>query len=206
MKRCHLTLLASAALVAFVPAQAIVGSAHDATTWGLGINQVCVPCHAPHRALAPSEGPLWNHRITLATFTMYGTTVKGTATDPVPNRMSKLCLSCHDGVTAIDAFGAGAGTVNMATFNQSANVGTDLHDDHPISILYDFGVSTPGNSHGLKDPAQFTPGNYNNVPWLYSNKVECASCHDVHRRNAAIPDLLRVNKVNSELCLKCHDK
>jgi len=72
--------------------------------------EICVYCHTPHGANTSSGVgmPLWNRTITAGlTYTPYSTpTTLGfageqTVTDPGP--ASLTCLSCHDGVTAIDS-------------------------------------------------------------------------------------------------------
>ena len=67
--------------------------------------------------------PLWNHKVTTATYTLYSSpTLKATLSQPT-HYGSKLCLSCHDGTVALDSFGGNTGT----TFIDSSNsVGTDL--------------------------------------------------------------------------------
>jgi predicted CXXCH cytochrome family protein len=39
---------------------------------------------------------------------------------------------------------------------------------------------------------------------LFTAKVECASCHDVH--DSGFPSLLVMDNAASALCLTCHDK
>lgn len=66
-------------------------------------DQVCIFCHTPHHA-EPAQ-PLWNKVNPTQTFNMYtssstlSSAAKG-ATAPGPE--SLLCLSCHDGRTAIN--------------------------------------------------------------------------------------------------------
>ncbi len=79
-------------------------------------------------------------------------------------------------------------------------LGTDLSNDHPISFTYDAGLA--GTDGGLVTPAsasQVVAG----IP-LYSAKLECGSCHNVH--NNANGDFLRVANTGSALCFKCHNK
>ncbi len=166
----------------------IVGSRHDLSS-GVGNNQVCVPCHAPHNAY-PSNTvtmALWNLTETTQAFTMYTTARGNTGT---PDGSSLLCLSCHDGVTAMDNYGgrAGGGTVMTG----SAVVGTDLSNDHPIGIEYP-----------ASDPAYLAVP-LNGLP-LYNDgakdRVECSSCHDVH--GTGLNMFLRRSTDSSSLCLSC---
>lgn len=85
---------------------------HNMSNNGFGISrfiysnheeQICVFCHTPHNA-KPSV-PLWNKVLPTQAFNMYtsSTTLSPTAkkvTTPGPE--SLLCLSCHDGRTAIN--------------------------------------------------------------------------------------------------------
>jgi predicted CXXCH cytochrome family protein len=111
-----------------------------------------------------------------------------------------MCLSCHDGVTAIDSYGGTAGTVVMTG---SAALGTDLSDDHPIGIEY------PTSSTEYNEPTTFAPGinGGTGVKLVTINgleRVECTSCHHVH--NNGLGNFLRVPIQESYLCLQCHIK
>lgn len=68
--------------------------------------EVCVYCHTPHGAnTAMGNAPLWNRTKPSSTFTTYNqlgtSTLTGAVTQPGLNSLT--CLSCHDGVTAIDS-------------------------------------------------------------------------------------------------------
>lgn len=193
MKKMIILLAALAMIAGFstVSFAAILGSAHDLSAVG-SVGEICVFCHVPHNPLKndPTLSPLWNHADTASTFDLYG---GGTAT-AAGNNPSILCLSCHDGVTNLDAFGANAGTVDMATAfpGSTAIVGTDLTDDHPVMVSY------PGPNTDYKDPTGFA------YAAVYSNNVECSSCHDPHD-TTNVP-FLRAANTNSQLCLDCHNK
>ncbi len=177
----------------------ITGSKHDfkAASWNAS-GEICITCHTPHNAMAVANAPIWNHELTSATFTMYGTTLAGTTPDAQPSGMSKLCLSCHDGTVGLEAFGGVTTNTNLITGN--ALVGIDLSNDHPISI--DYG----GTAKELKDSG--TASGINGTiaaDMLFSNKVECSSCHDVHNKYG-LTYLLKKSNAASALCLTCHDK
>lgn len=160
----------------------VVGSAHDLNALVTMPNsEVCVACHAPHNP-DPGSAPLWNHATTGETFTMYGTTINGTSTDAAPNSASLRCLSCHDGISNMDAFGGGLGTTPMTG---TAVVGTDLQDDHPVSITPSADVTVPAG-------------------WDFGGKVECGSCHEPHATGTVPVDFLRMSNTNSDLCAACH--
>jgi predicted CXXCH cytochrome family protein len=195
-----------AALLAVFPATAfsqalMTGTAHDlagSTTYGLpALDQVCTPCHAPHNNLNAAGDLLWNHTATASTFTMYSNTatIDG-AIDAQPTANSKICLSCHDGTVAINAYNGAVGTTNSQVIQGSANVGIDLSDDHPISILYQTASGTLFDS-GLKArTGQQLP--------LFNDEVECGSCHNPHE--PTIGKFLRIANTASALCVDCHTK
>lgn len=141
-----------------------------------------------------------------------------------PSAISLLCLSCHDGTLAVDmtvfkpnGFQSDAdaalhlrinGANDLVSCGKCHNgrvahsieikhLGTDLRNDHPISMNY------AGLSH--KDPDFWPPENdygFNNGVKIYDGKVECASCHNVHDPDIAL--LLR--DTSDRLCETCHIK
>ena len=187
--------------------QTIVGSAHDFSddAWNT-TGEICIVCHTPHNAdMTVANAPLWNHEVTAVTnYQLYSSsTFNGTATIGQPDESSKLCLSCHDGTVALENFSGMTTGTNYLT--GSTLIGTDLGDDHPISFTYDAVLaSTDG---GLFDPT-ITPsglgGTITNT-MLYGDKMQCASCHDVHN-GAGVIHLLRKSNSVSALCLTCHNK
>ena len=183
---------------------AITSSAHDFGSSGWNTTgRICIVCHAPHNNLDVTDAPLWNHEITTATYTLYASPTL-TATDiEQPGGVSKLCLSCHDGTVAIDAFSGETGT---HTITESRNLGTDLGNDHPVSFTYDSSLATEDG--GLFDPVA-TPsgiaGGSIDEDMLFDGKMECASCHDVHNKYGE-ENLLKLYNGGSALCLTCHAK
>ncbi len=201
----------------------IVGSKHDFSTQAWTTNgQLCVACHAPHNT-ALGLTVLWNHTLSTATYTMYNnafsSTINGTVA-AAPAGVSKLCLSCHDGTVAVNSFGGATGAVSIAA---SANLGTNLTNDHPIGITYDaalvtadgalWPIATTANigTGGTKTRAGTISSNL-----LYNGSIECASCHDVHNTftvpfatagtSGTTNKLVKISMVGSALCLTCHDK
>jgi len=203
----------------------IVGSPHDFSTSGwTSDQQICVACHTPHNAdISVTTAPLWNHAITTSTFQMYSrSTINGTI-GTTPGGVSLLCLSCHDGTVAVDSFGTVTGTTFMASLNTNAVLGTDLRNDHPISITFNSATATADGA--LHDPTTTnvtigaggnkTKTGFISDVMLSNGTVQCSSCHDVHNNFVASPSanpgdpgypLLKVSKANSELCLTCHNK
>lgn len=221
MSRARAGFLATAAPVLAVGMMAgsayagtINGSAHDFSNINAD-GQICVNCHTPHNAdTATAEAPLWNHDVTQATFTLYSSPTMN-STPGQPTGASKLCLSCHDGTVAVDSFGGRVGTDFIGPAD-NAYIGTDLSDDHPISITYDAALAVSDPSLNNPDTTQVTVGqggdktNTGSVTALMlpNSVVQCSSCHDVH--NNFVPagegSLLVVTKTNSDLCFTCHNK
>jgi predicted CXXCH cytochrome family protein len=89
-------------------------------------------------------------------------------------------------------------------------LGTDLRNDHPVSIVYETARSaTPAEFISqVINGAKITVGAANPVP-LYGAStatatVECASCHDSH--NNSLGNFLRKANTGSAICLSCHIK
>ena len=201
-----------------VNAGTIKNSVHDLSANGYSGGEICVVCHTPHNAdTTVTAAPLWNHEITGRTFAMYTSPTLDASQDGQPTGSSKLCLSCHDGVTGIDAFGGNTGTVFVGG-SAAIGAGDDLTDDHPISILYDAALAT--TDPGLHDPTATTviigeggtKTRTGTIAELMTpeSKVQCSSCHDVHNNFVAggtnTDPLLKVSKAGSKICLTCHNK
>lgn len=189
----------------------ITGSKHDfrAATWmpGAPTGEVCIVCHTPHNAQAATVGPLWNHLVTTQTFVPYGaSSATLNAAVGQPQGISKLCLSCHDGTTQMDDFGTNPGSVVMGAV--PGNFGLGLDNDHPISFLYDDALATDDGT--LHPPTTTTSGLGANIDddLLFgagNDQLECASCHDVHRKGG-LTAMLRKSNAESALCFTCHNK
>lgn len=233
-----------ASLAGMAPGTCSTGSVHDMNVFSSMIqdplNRSCVFCHTPHHA-EPTEGPLWNHQAidssTPSGWMSYQWASPQNSAlsifDPLIGP-SRLCMSCHDGVTAIDQHGGtfpNSGTVNMS--NEAA-VGRnmDVTDDHPIGFSYSQAVSIQNTPYatGLADPKELfatsiipstISGTYNTIirngkrsirdVLFEGDIVTCASCHDVHNCDNAIPDpgnnynyLIWAKEEHSLICISCH--
>ncbi len=204
--RCqrHLTIVGTLFLaMCFGPfaGASIENSAHD---FSVAVGTICDPCHTPHNADSTiPDAPLWNHTVTVATYQTYESPTMDTPVGQ-PAGVSRLCLSCHDGTIAVDNYG-GAPPPSTGTIGGNGLIGTDLRDDHPISI--DWNDPTAGHLMGEvvdcskchsfsgPDPRELV---------FFDGYIECATCHDVHNDDPSIPQLLRITMVGSELCLTCH--
>lgn len=195
-----------------VQAGTIVGSDHDFSTSGWSGGEICIACHTPHNAATNvTDAPLWNHEITQQTYTLYSSPTLDSVVNQ-PGGSSKLCLSCHDGSIAIDSLITSPSTGQ--TMGGKAAVGLDgLNNDHPISMDYTTALAAADGA--LHDPAaqSVTIGSGTSTKTgtiseviLFNDKVQCASCHDVHNNFTSGGKLLRVSLSGSQICLTCHAK
>jgi predicted CXXCH cytochrome family protein len=194
---------------------AITGSAHDFSGDGWAQNQICIVCHSTHNQTIFQGAPLWNHEVTTGgtaggTFTLYDNTrLGGTALDPAAGGagegISTLCLSCHDGSVALDSYGGSTGsTIINGGVAGGPNLTTDLSDDHPIAISFN-----TTDQPNMENPGVATTplGGTIAADMLFGagNRVECASCHDVHAETG-VTNLLLFSNTGSALCQTCHLK
>ena len=138
--------------------------------------EICVFCHTPHGGDTGAAVPIWNRKLNAASsyqrYSEIGTSTFDAQEAPVGS-VTIACLSCHDGTQAIDSVinapgsggynpdGARIGT-NFEGADQSGgilaggivqNLGTDLRNDHPVSMQYaGGGVSTATPSGPTNDP------------------------------------------------------
>jgi predicted CXXCH cytochrome family protein len=221
--------------------EGITGSKHNLSSTGTNTvkgttDEICIYCHTPHHADATLSGqgvPLWNRNIVAGgavTYAMYSSPTFDATKDSAPSGVSRACLSCHDGTVGINQLlnrkGSGLGTnPSNATDTKETGVvllGTDLRDDHPISMTYSTARSpngsytTSANNGNGSAPGGSNSG-FNSTGYILGqglklfggesaalDYVQCASCHDPH--NAGNPTFLRINNTDSALCLTCHRK
>lgn len=214
-----------AALALAVPAQAqISGSPHDFrlnTTWSGSSttdNEICVFCHAPHNNKDASlYKPLWNHEVSASTsYSMYvGLDLQGQGS--AITGVSALCLSCHDGVLAVNNYGTNDNTGNKLTSSDPEFFGTDLTNDHPISITYEDATGAGTQDDGIRDRGTTVTGvlagsGISTIADLLDGSgatalIQCSSCHDVHNQvPTGVASLLHKSNNGSALCLTCHIK
>lgn len=220
--------------------------------------EICVFCHTPHGADSSAAVPLWNRHLSTGgaynTYASLGTSTLDSASTAIGS-VSLACLSCHDGTQGMDVMinTPGSGTTGVLgsgtmsgpngwkEFNTMSQVsgemiylGTDLRNDHPISIQY-AGALTNGNQNRPANDLDFNDATavtvasgtvvyyvesgdgtgkskhdlplYNRASGGLSGQplVECATCHDPHTTNTTF---LRHNSGNngSATCLTCHVK
>ncbi len=209
----------------------ITGSKHDFSISGYptfggsfsGDNdETCVYCHTPHGASTVANmKPLWNRNNATVAFNAYTSPTMDAATPANISPVSLLCLSCHDGVGAINSVlnapGSGAGSLTLTgpydqigdlgplgkfiNIGGLAAVGTmDLTDDHPVSIVWPAGDAGLNPMGGIDARLKLRGG----------NMVECTTCHDPHNQAAGIAvgevQFLVMSNVGSAMCVSCHNK
>ncbi len=206
--RILVSLILLGALVAGpVYGSSVINTVHNLSAAGPGTikavsaTDACVFCHTAHHATGAS--PLWNHQMSSVSNYVVYTSARMTSlgvTIPQPNGSSRLCLSCHDGTVALGEVSSGRiitmqnGVTTMPT--GTANLGTDLSKDHPISFNYD--ATLAGHDADINSPT---------LPAVkalldHESRVQCTSCHDPH--NNANGNFLVMDNTASKLCLTCH--
>jgi hypothetical protein len=244
-----LTVLGFLAFTSLGYAASISNTKHNLSSAGLqaikgDVAEICVYCHTPHggkMAIADDTGPLWNRNATAGPFTPYASYTLDSSTTGAPTSVSKACLSCHDGTVGVNQMinrpGSGSGSNPADNANQKvggpnatnnmALLGTDLRDDHPVSMIYASAKSygTGGtlgeDSYGAGFKAAELSGTKPVVlsgsvtlplygTALANAKVECGSCHDPHEARSFASGssvaFLRTMNTGSALCLTCHLK
>lgn len=198
----------------------VVGSPHDMSALSphriraIEQDQVCIFCHIPHNARPQS--PLWNRFDPQLHYRVY----QSSTTDArigQPSGVSKMCLSCHDGLMAVGLVGSLPGRGGAAAEHDPhdwssgqdirtstrfmppgpTNLTNDLSDDHPIGFRYDRALFR-------RDPQLRPPDEVSRVIPLGKHKeVHCTACHDPH--NNSLGDFLRITDRRGTLCMTCHD-
>lgn len=195
--------------LARISGAAILGSKHDMSTVSgvtMPDGQTCVACHTPHNAdVSTTDAPLWNHELSGETdYQMYSSPTFDGTMSAQPTGVSKLCMACHDGTVAVDAFGGMNhnelhGNVKIGAIGTgSGNLGTNLKKSHPVSFDYNAALLQKDNE--LRDPTQAPISN-----WVKGGRFECSSCHDVHNNTGELK-MLHVSNTGSALCVTCHIK
>lgn len=197
-----LVMAALAALVATSASAAILGTAHDLSAYATASSETCVFCHTPHGAdTTVALAPLWNRSTQNATAVYVGADMEAPQNLTAVNATdAPLCLSCHDGSvgeTLVNEPNAGATDATAYVFSSAtANLGTDMSNDHPVGMDYATAQATDGELVDEADAAV--------APLLFAGDMWCSSCHDVH--TDALPTFLRISNANSALCTTCHIK
>jgi hypothetical protein len=231
---CLLATLAALTAVGPVGAAKIAdvrNTKHNLSTSGPGTvkatseSQVCVFCHTPHAAENIPKAPLWNRKLSGATYTTYtSSSIEADAVELAagPGGTSKLCLSCHDGTMAlgnvnvlggqanptIALSGTGAGGTmapgSGSTTGFTRLLGVNLTNDHPISFTYDAALAARDGELRVPDgtvTGTRSPGVKPKLP-LESGQMQCSTCHDPHVRETDAAKgpakFLRLNRLQEQ--------
>jgi predicted CXXCH cytochrome family protein len=235
-----LTMLAGAgsaaaqSTIAFGPHDFSGGSAIRTTDASIN-GQTCVFCHTPHGG--SNSIPLWNRNApTGAAYQLYTSTTQDTTTTAgqIAGSVSGACLSCHDGTIAVDVlanvngvafgpavsftrqgtakatFSAGGAGANNVMSGGLPFIGTDLRNDHPVSIVYETARAATAAEFNTQvlNGTKITVGAGLPLPLFGTSTanatVECASCHNAH--NNTLGNFLRKANSSSAMCATCHIK
>jgi len=236
--------IAVTATVAFAGVNArtgINGSKHDINAVAGydddSLKRTCVFCHTPHNVTVQDLAPLWNRAASASALPSYTWISPANATiafdaDPLIGP-SRLCMSCHDGVVAVDSHGGAAPMLQGdGTVMAGAAKISSLTITHPIGFLYSDAYTARGATELVPSTAGFiqsaipTDGTFDTndrsgltlsakkiSDTLYGGFMTCASCHDVHNTVNAEPDtagaynyFLYAKQEGSAICLSCHVK
>jgi predicted CXXCH cytochrome family protein len=215
------------AILANIAYGGVLGSKHDLAMPGtISPCMFCHAPHNTTQGPAgtsPENVPLWNlvDRGPI-TYQMYQSDTMDSPTPGAPSSVSLACLTCHDGSGSIGDSQHHIMTINKNSYmtddsncskchpgSRDLNldgysdilmdsIGSDLSNDHPISIPYPLPA---------EDPDFFTPESVESSGiklFDLDKKVECSSCHNPH--DTTNPPFLRKSNAGSGLCLTCHNK
>ncbi|MEZ5063778.1 MAG: cytochrome c3 family protein [bacterium] len=203
--RCAIAALVAGVTVSTAAASDIASSRHNLSVSGPGPvraaaeTQICIFCHTPHNASSVAQ--LWNRSASTATYTPY-TSSSLDAAPGQPTGSSKLCLSCHDGTIALGDVLSRATPIPMAGGVTQmpagpSNLGTTLHDDHPVSFPYTAALAAADGE--LADPASLG----GDVRLDAGGELQCTTCHDAHDDSNG--DFLVQDNTAGALCRTCHE-
>ena len=166
--------------------------------------EICVVCHTPHNSKPIAGAPLWNRNDTTVNYTLYSSPSL-LSTPGQPSGATRLCLGCHDGTVALEIFGRT--TTGTHYVSMWGLIGTNLSNDHPVSIVYDSALATASGGR-LRDPAVTQSGLGGTIQqkMLRSGKLECVSCHNPHGGVNNNGYMLLKWPADPPLCLTCHNK
>ncbi len=178
---------------------------HNLSTSGPGSiraasrDEICIFCHTPPNPKLYQFK--WNRVNATTTYTPYqSSTLRSKVGQPTGS--SRLCLSCHDGTIALGALITESaeisfkGGIRFMPEDKPAALGTDLSDDHPISMVYDARLAAENRE--LLLPSLLPP----EIELDDNQQLQCTSCHDPHDDSHG--KFLVMSNRFSRLCTACH--
>lgn len=187
-----------------------------------GAKEICIFCHTPHSA--SKQGALWNRNDPVGPFPLYNSSTLqiktieeaqyNNTTASYPNGASKLCLSCHDGVTGIGTLLDRTLSMNNEFMSNVTKTGTfdpviNLELTHPVSFVFNSEVLTKikVEKSGMTLPTLELRDS--------QERVQCTTCHDPHDdraevvyNTAGIPPFWRIATTTEDpytaICNECH--
>ena len=206
-----------------------IGNKHNLASWNTAVTyravvdrtdikqrhtQICVFCHTPHHASGGAV--LWNRSDSTRTFGHFSSPtlvidnpdVRTKSLYGEPNGSSRLCLSCHDGQTALGvvfngapiSFPSGLSTVPYMNFSSH----------HPVSFVYDTpvlaAITLAKPLEGYRLPADSPSAAF--VKLDQQKRMQCLSCHDPHQDQSVSPSAATpfwVGPDYDSVCRACHN-
>lgn len=180
-----------------------------------------------------THSPLWNHNLAATSFTGYdngirmgANAVNGTDKRHALNAhdagggtriagVSLLCMSCHDGVVAMNTYSQATGSPLNAAEGDGSAISTTaafkgtLNNHHPMGFNY---ADVQAEDKEIAAPTVVvTPDSDITIGDLLcgaNSTMECVTCHDVHnvRNQVGAERFLWRTNDQSNFCLTCHLK
>lgn len=168
------------------------GQAANGQPWkGGGGSEVCVFCHTPHHsvkndvtfagvmgtlaATSFGEAPLWNRQAKAGnTYVGYGATIGGT-TVGAPGGVTLACLSCHDGVTALDNLVNGPGNYAIKSGYLASRQNFNIQEDGTIKNI----IGGSRRTSIGKGQASVSAGNLTETVPVAAQTIDLSNDHPV---------------------------
>lgn len=198
-----------------------------------GTDQICIFCHIPHSAT--KESTLWSRPEPTGpngdgSFPLYAgdLVIKGDypaspadaldhsqyGTGIYPSGASRMCMSCHDGVSSIGILSDGT-TIAMAggweVMPDVDGLKVDLSTSHPVSFVYD--ATVLADIQAARGGGFQLPSTSDDVdtPLDGKSRMQCTTCHDPHddtRTAVGLPFWRQTTTVTTspyqDVCMACH--
>ncbi len=169
----------------------IEGSKHDFSDAEWSGGDACGVCHAAQSDAPATAAPLWDPGADLTR--TFGTPLEQSRR---AGGGSQICLRCHDGTIARDAFASESHRRIVHSRHPGIFQSGHATSNHPVGVDY------PRVSRDYRPATTVTATGEIALP---NGKVECISCHDPHGQSG-VAHMLVASNARSALCLACHRK